>query len=77
MDKNCVLCPWVQDAENPNRYVCLKCRREKNIDRLNIPAPIWFVLAAIFGLILQTTILDKPAPIKTPSSPSSIYDNSR
>ncbi len=72
MDKNCIFCPWVQDAENPNRYVCLKCGKEKNINRLNIEAPIWFILAAIFGLIIQTSILEKPAQIQTPSSPNSI-----
>lgn len=26
-------CPWVQDAHNSNRYVCLRCDREKNLDR--------------------------------------------
>lgn len=72
MDKNCMLCPWVQDAENPNRYVCLKCGKEKNIDRPNIEAPIWFILAVIFGLIIQTTILEKQPQIQNPSSPTSI-----
>ena len=72
MDKNCILCPWVQDAENPNRYVCLKCGKEKNINRLNIEASIWFILAAIFGLIIQTSILEKPAQIPTPSSTHSV-----
>jgi hypothetical protein len=26
-------CPWVQDANNSNRYVCLRCDREKNLLR--------------------------------------------
>jgi len=51
MNKNCLFCPWVQDTENPNRYVCLKCQRQRNIDNFNIPTPIFFILAAILGLI--------------------------
>lgn len=72
MNKNCLFCPWVQDTENPNRYVCLKCQRQRNIDNFNIPTPIFFILAAILGLILQSIILEKSPQIQTPSSPHSI-----
>jgi hypothetical protein len=72
MDRNCIFCPWVQDAENPNRYVCLKCGKERNIDLLKIPAPIVVILAVIFLSIIQSNLAEKSPPLKTPSSPPSI-----
>ncbi len=39
LDKNCHhdcnqnQCPFTQDAQNPNRYVCLKCGVEREINQ--------------------------------------------
>jgi hypothetical protein len=50
-------CPWVQDAQNSNRYICLRCDREKNLDRLKQPkdesnGEIVFMLVAIAFLLV-------------------------
>lgn len=42
-------CPFVTDAHNPNRYVCLKCGLERSIDRNDLH---WFLLLVITGFVL-------------------------
>ncbi|WP_315789949.1 hypothetical protein [Fischerella sp. JS2] len=43
-------CPFAKDAHNANRYVCLKCGVERNID--NKFGSFWLLVLALFILYL-------------------------
>jgi hypothetical protein len=63
-DCNLNHCPFVQDTRNPNRYVCLKCGVEREIDRNRFGLPSFLLL--ILGLLLSFQVL---ASGKKPDKP--------
>ncbi len=46
-------CPWVKDANDPNRYFCLRCSKERKIDAIELP---WF--AIIILAVIAAAIID-------------------
>lgn len=54
-DCNLNHCPFAQDTRNPNRYVCLKCGVERNIN-YNRSSFVNFLLL-IFALFLAFQVL--------------------
>ncbi len=59
LDKDCYHdchqshCPFAQDTRNPNRYVCLKCGVEREIDRSYPSLGSIFLLILLLFLSLQ------------------------
>ncbi|WP_154655809.1 hypothetical protein [Fortiea contorta] len=56
-DCNLNHCPFVQDTRNPNRYVCLKCGVDRQIDR---PFSLATILLVMLGLLLFFQVLTPP-----------------
>ncbi|MFB2770674.1 hypothetical protein ACE1AT_15495 [Pelatocladus sp. BLCC-F211] len=46
-------CPFAKDAHNANRYVCLKCGIERNIDHTF--GSFWLVVLAVLIVFLLLT----------------------
>jgi hypothetical protein len=61
LDKNChhdcnpSYCPFAQDTGNPNRYVCLKCGVEREINKY--PSGLGSFLLLLFVLFIAFQLL--------------------
>ncbi len=68
-------CPFAQDANNTNRYVCLKCGIERNIDRNKFGiGSFWLMILALLILFLllgrenqQNELQQQQEPVLTSS----------
>jgi ribosomal protein S27AE len=60
-DCNKDTCPFVQDANNANRYVCLKCGLTQNVTDDEPKSSLWIVFLLI-GLLL---VVNQKPPKKT------------
>ncbi|MEH2145404.1 hypothetical protein [Nostoc sp.] len=48
-------CPFAQDTRNPNRYVCLKCGVEREINKY--PSGLGSFLLLLLGLFISFQLL--------------------
>lgn len=68
MSCNQFYCLWVQDSQNPDRYVCLKCDRERYLNQSNSFNTFLIMVAIAVPLALfissfhqhQTSVIEPP-----------------
>ena len=68
MSCNQFYCLWVQDSQNPDHYVCLKCDRERWIHQSNSLESFLILVAIAVPLALfinsfhqdQTSVIEPP-----------------
>ncbi|MBW4616854.1 MAG: hypothetical protein KME21_27145 [Desmonostoc vinosum HA7617-LM4] len=78
LDKDChhdcnpSYCPFAQDTHNPNRYVCLKCGVEREINKY--PSGIGsFLLLLLSLLVIFQLLVDFDKQNKPKNQQESIY----
>lgn len=67
-------CPFAQDTHNPNRYVCLKCGFDREINRhkFDFGSFLWLLVTLlIVGSLLSNDGSKKKAPQKPKTTPLS------
>jgi len=59
MDRKCpeIYCPWVRDYEDLNHYYCLRCDRERWVNRSHSSDDWWFwILLFILAVIIAVAM---------------------
>ncbi len=59
MDRKCpeIYCPWVRDYEDLNHYYCLRCDRERWVNRSHSSDDSWFwILLFILAVIIAVAM---------------------
>ncbi|NEO17376.1 MAG: hypothetical protein F6J98_34755 [Moorea sp. SIO4G2] len=60
-----IYCPWIQDSQNADHYVCLKCNRERYINESR-PGSVIFVCVAIAFIVVA--LLSNDGEIQHPEN---------
>ncbi|MBD2364284.1 hypothetical protein [Anabaena sp. UHCC 0399] len=58
-DCNHSYCPFAQDTKNPNRYVCLKCGVEREINRYSGFGSLLMLLLMLFAAFQLIVVLER------------------
>lgn len=50
-------CPWVQDPQNPRRFVCLKCHQRTNLNHTDLESGIWLLPVILVAIVIAVATM--------------------
>lgn len=59
MDKNCqqIYCPWVRDSQEPDHYYCLRCGKERWVNRSSASGDWLFWIFLFFIAVIVAVVM--------------------
>ncbi|MCS6814971.1 MAG: hypothetical protein NZ772_15550 [Cyanobacteria bacterium] len=69
--RDCIDCPFKQDPNDPQRWVCIKCGRTHSFRRSDSELIILFIVVFVISLITLAALREpEPSPDPVPAPPT-------